>query len=127
MRGTGRALLAATLLVIVGTLNIIYGIGALDGANIFVNDKRFILTDLNTMGWVLIVLGIIQLGGGLSLAAGNTYGRVIGIIGGSLGAIGALLSIGGAYPWWSLAIFFLCVYIVHGIFIYGEDDRAIRG
>ena len=127
MRGTGRAFLAATLLMIVGTLNIVYGIGALDGANIFVNDKRYILTDLNTMGWVLIVLGIIQLAGGFSLAAGNTYGRVIGIIGASLGAIGALLSIGGAYPWWSLAIFFLCVYIIHGIFIYGDDDRAIRG
>jgi hypothetical protein len=125
MRGTGRAFLAATLLMIVGTLNIVYGIGALDGANIFVNDKRYILTDLNTMGWVLIVLGIIQLAGGFSLAAGNTYGRVIGIIGASLGAIGALLSIGGAYPWWSLAIFFLCVYIIHGIFIYGEDERAV--
>ena len=126
MRGTGRALLAATLLVIVGTLNIIYGIGALDGANIFVNDKRYILTDLNTMGWVLIVLGAIQLAGGFSLMAGNAFGRVIGIIGASLGAIGALLSIGGAYPWWSLAIFFLCIYIVHGIFIYGEDDRSLR-
>jgi hypothetical protein len=125
MRGTGRAFLAATLLMIVGTLNIIYGIGALDGANIFVNDKRFILTNLNTMGWVLIVLGIIQLAGGFSLAAGNTYGRVIGIIGAGLGAIGALLSIGGAYPWWSLAIFFLCVYIIHGILIYGEDDRVM--
>jgi hypothetical protein len=34
------------------------------------------------------------------------------------------LSIGGNYPWWSLGIFFLCVYIVHGIFIYGEDERA---
>ena len=126
MRGTGRAFLAATLLMIVGTLNIIYGIGALDGANIFVNDKRYILTDLNTMGWVLIVLGAIQLAGGFSLMAGNAFGRVIGIIGASLGAIGALLSIGGAYPWWSLAIFFLCIYIVHGIFIYGEDDRGLR-
>jgi hypothetical protein len=125
MRGTGRAFLAATLLMIVGTLNIVYGIGALDGANIFVNDKRYILTDLNTMGWVLIVLGIIQLAGGFSLAVGNTYGRVIGIIGASLGAIGALLSIGGAYPWWSLAIFFLCVYVIHGIFVFGEDERAI--
>jgi hypothetical protein len=126
MRGTGRALLAATLLLIAGTLNIIYGIGALDGANIFANDKRYILTDLNTMGWVLIVLGIIQLTGGFSLISGRTYGRFIGILGGSLGAIGALLSIGGAYPWWSLAIFFLCIYIVHGIFVYGEDDRALR-
>ena len=123
MRGTGRVIFAATLLLIVGTLNIIYGIGALDGANIFVNDQRFVLTDLNTLGWVLIVLGVIQLGGGFSLMAGNTYGRVIGIIGGSLGAIGALLSIGGSYPWWSLAVFALCVYVFHGIFVYDGEDR----
>ena len=125
MRGAGRAMFAATLLLIVGTLNIIYGIGALDDANIFVNDQRFVLTNLNTLGWVVIVLGVIQLGGGFSLMAGNTYGRVIGIIAGSLGAIGALLSIGGNDPWWSLAIFFLSVWVVHGIIIYGPDDRAV--
>ena len=126
MRGTGRVVFAATLLLIAGTLNIIYGIGALDGANVFVNDNRYILSDLNTLGWVLILLGVIQLGGGFSLMAGNAYGRVIGIIGGTLGAIGALLSIGGAYPWWSLAIFALCVYVVHGIVVYGEEERAAR-
>jgi hypothetical protein len=127
VRGTGRAMFAAVLLLIVGTLNIVYGIGALDDANIFVNDKRFILDDLNTLGWVLIVLGVIQLTGGFSLAAGNTYGRVIGIVGASLGAIGALFSIGGSDPWWSLAVFALCVYVLHGLFVFGEDDRAGRG
>ena len=125
MRGAGRALLAATLLLIAGTLNVIYGIGALDDANIFVNDKRYIFTNLNTMGWVLILLGVIQLAGGFSLFGGNTFGRVIAIIGGSLGAIGALLSIGGNYPFWSLGMFFLCLYIVHGVFIYGTDDEGI--
>jgi hypothetical protein len=115
---------AATLLLIAGTLNIIYGIGALDDANIFVNDKRYIFTNLNTLGWVLIILGVIQLGGGFSLMAGNVFGRVIGIIGGSLGAIGALLSVGGSYPWWSLGIFALCVYVVHGIIVYGQEERA---
>ena len=124
MRGTGRATFAAILLLIAGTLNIIYGIGALDSANIFVNDTRYIFTNLNTMGWVMIVLGVIQLTGGFSLLAGNTYGRVIGIIGGSLGAIGALLSIGGSNPWWSLAIFFLCIYIVHGILVLGAEEPA---
>jgi hypothetical protein len=124
MRGTGRVVFAATLLLIAGVLNIIYGIGALDDANIFLNDKRYIFTDLNTLGWVLIILGVIQLGGGFSLMSGNTYGRIIGIIAGSLGAIGALLSIGGAYPWWSLGIFFLCVWVVYGILVFGEDDRV---
>ena len=124
MRGTGRAAFAATLLLIVGVLNIIYGIGALDKANIFTDDVRYVFTNLSTMGWVLIVLGIVQLTGGFSLFAGKTYGRVIGIVAGSLGAISALLSIGGAYPWWSLGIFALCIYIVHGIFVMGEDERT---
>ncbi len=124
MRGAGRATFAAVLLLIAGMLNVIYGIGALDNANIFVNDKRFIFSDLNTMGWVLIALGVIQLTGGFSLLAGNTYGRVIGLTGASLGAIGALLSIGGSDPWWSLAIFALCVYIIQGILVLGEDEPA---
>jgi hypothetical protein len=126
MRGTGRVAFAATLLLIAGVLNIIYGIGALGDASVFINDKRYIFTNLHTLGWVLIVLGVIQLTGGLSLISGNTYGRVIGLVGASLGAIGALLSIGGSYPWWSLAIFALCVYVIHGLIVYGEDEPAPR-
>jgi hypothetical protein len=74
---------------------------------------------------VLVALGVLQFTGGFSLLAGNTYGRVIGITAGSLGAIGALLSIGGAYPWWSLASFFLCVWVVYGIVVLGQDERAL--
>jgi len=110
--------------MLVGIVNIIYGIGALDDANYFVGDTRFILSNLSTLGWVLIILGVIQLTGGYSLMSGNTYGRVLGVIGGTLGAVGALLSIGGANPWWSLCVFALCVYVVHGILVFGEDDRA---
>ena len=126
MRGAGRVVFAAVLLLIVGMLNIIYGIGALDDANFYANDTRYILTNLNTLGWVVIILGVIQLTGGFSLMAGNTYGRVIGIIGGSLGAIGALLSMGNSHPWWNLAIFALCVWIVYGILVFGDDERVER-
>lgn len=124
MRGAGRVVFAAFLLLFIGTINIIYGIGALDDANVFVNDQRYIFTNLSTLGWVLIILGVIQLTGGFSLMAGNVYGRVIGIIGGSLGAIGALLSIGANNPWWSLCVFVLCVYVVHGIVVFGEAEES---
>jgi len=125
MRGAGRVVFAAILLLLVGFINVIYGIGALDNANIFVGDTRYIFSDLNTMGWVLIIIGVIQATAGFSLMAGHTYGRVLGIFAGSLGAVGALFSIGGAHPWWSLCVFALCVYVVHGIVIYGEDERAV--
>jgi hypothetical protein len=124
MRGTGRVVFAATLLLIVGVVNIIYGIGALDDANIFTDSTRFVLDNLNTLGWVLIILGIIQLAGGLSLMAGNTFGRIIAIVGGVLGALGALFSIGDGNPWWSLAVFALCVYVVYGVIVFGQDERA---
>ena len=124
MRGAGRTAFAGFLLLIAGTINIIYGIGALDKANIYANDTRYIFTNLNTMGWALIILAVIQLTGGFSLLSGNTYGRVIGIIGAGLGAIGALLSIGGNNPWWSLAVFALCIYILQGILVFGEDEPA---
>ena len=123
MRGAGRAVFAAILLLMVGTLNIIYGIGAVSDANFYVNDTRYILDNLHTMGWVLIILGVIQLTGGFSLMAGNVWGRIIGITGGVLGAIGALLSMGQTQnPFWELAIFFLCVWVVWGIVVLGSDE-----
>jgi hypothetical protein len=122
VRGAGRAAFAAFLLLLAGMLNIIYGIGAVDNANVLVNDTRFIFSDLSTYGWVLIVLGVIQLTAGLSLLGGGTYGRVIGIAAAMLGAIGALVGVGGANPWWSLGVFALCVIVMHGLIVYGEPE-----
>jgi hypothetical protein len=36
----------------------------------------------------------------------------------------ALLSMGGTHPFWNLAIFALCVWVVYGIVVYGEEERA---
>jgi hypothetical protein len=102
-------------------------IGALDDANFYANDTRYILTNLNALGWVLIIVGIIQLTGGFSLMAGNVYGRVIGVIAGSLGATAALFSMGDSHPFWSLAIFALCVWIVYGLIVYGSDEASDVG
>jgi hypothetical protein len=123
-RGVGRVMFAAMLLLFAGVINLVYGIGALDEANVFVGDSRLIFDDLNTLGWMLIVVGVIQLIGGVSLMGGGGFGRVIGIFAGSLGAIAALLSIGSSHPWWSLGVFLLCIYVVHGIMVFGEDERA---
>ena len=127
MRGLGRVAFVAFVLVLVGILNIIYGIGAVADANFYVNDTRYILTNLHAMGWVLIILGVIQLTGGFSLIAGNAYGRVIGIIAGSLGAIGALLSMGDHHPFWELAIFVLCVWIVYGLIVFDPNEPTDVG
>jgi tetrahydromethanopterin S-methyltransferase subunit C len=126
VRGAGRVVFAAILLLLVGTLNIIYGIGAISDANFYANDTRYIFTNLHAMGWFMVIVGVIQLTGGFSLMAGNPYGRFIGIVAGSIGAIDALLSMGNTHPFWSLAIFALCVWVVYGIIVYGEEERVVE-
>jgi hypothetical protein len=127
MRGTGRVLFAAILLLMAGLINVVYGIGAIDGANIYAGDTRLVISDLSAYGWLLILLGIVQITGGVSLISGNVYGRVIGIIGAGFGAFWALISIAGANPWWNLGVFALCLYVLAGIIEFGEDRREERG
>jgi len=120
MRGMGRALFVAILLLIAGTLNIIYGIAAVGNAHFF-NNTQFVFSSLHTWGWITIIVGVIELAAGLSLTTGGAFGRVIGIFAAILGALESLLSIGGAHPWWSLAIFVICLWVLHGLVVYGED------
>src|SRR3954453_19534679 len=105
MRGSGRVVFVGALLLLAGTVNLIYGIGALGDSSVLVGDKRFIFSNLHAYGWVLIILGVIQLSGGLSLLAGNVYGRVVAVIGAGLGAINGLIGLGAGDPWWSLGVF----------------------
>jgi hypothetical protein len=123
LRGTARAVFVAILLLIAGTLNIIYGIGAVSNAHFFAN-TQYVFSGLHTWGWITIIVGIIQLTAGFSLFGGGGYGRLIGIVAASIGALESLLSIGGAHPWWSLAIFALCIFVLHGLIIFSEDVSA---
>jgi hypothetical protein len=120
MRGLGRAVFVAILLLIAGVLNIIYGIGAIADANFWVGENHFVLGSLHAWGWATVIIGLIELFAGFSLFAGGAFGRVIGIVAASLGAIAALLAVGGAYPFWALGVFALCVICIHGLVVYGE-------
>ena len=123
MRGAGRAVFVAVLFLIIGVLNIIYGIAAIGNAHFF-NGTQYVFSSLHTWGWITVIVGVIQLTAGFSLFGGGAYGRIIGIIAATIGAFESLLSIGGTHPWWSLAIFALCVYILHGLIVYGEEEPA---
>ena len=123
MKGVGRAVFVAVLFLIIGVLNVIYGIAAIGNAHFF-NNTQFVFSSLHTWGWITVIVGVIQITAGLSLMTGGGYGRVIGIIAATLDAFESLLSVGGTHPWWSLAIFALCIYVLHGLIVFGEETPA---
>ena len=121
MRGAGRAAFAAVLLLIAGTLNIIYGIAAISDSKFFVNDTTYVFSNLNTWGWIVLVLGVIEILAAMSLMGGGVFGRAFGIFAASLGALGALMAVSGAHPFWSLGVFAICLIVIHGLFVYDPD------
>jgi hypothetical protein len=123
MRGLGRAFFVAILLLIAGVLNVIYGIAAASNAHFFTN-TQFAFSSLHTWGWITLIIGVIQIIAGVSLMGGGGFGRVIGIFAACLGAIEALLSIGGAHPLWAVGIFAMCLWVLHGLVIFGTEDTA---
>ena len=123
MKGVGRAVFVAVLFLMIGVLNVIYGIAAIGNAHFFDN-TQLVFSSLHTWGWITVIVGVIQITAGLSLMSGGGYGRVIGIIAATIGAFESLLSVGGTHPWWSLAIFALCVFVLHGLIVYSEEMTA---
>jgi hypothetical protein len=109
---SGWWVFAGVLLLVAGILNIVYGIAAIGDSKFFVEDTEFILSSLNTWGWILLIVGVLELIAAFSLFSGGEFGRWFGIFIASLNAIGALLSI-PAYPFWSLALFALAIIIIY--------------
>lgn len=121
VRGPVRAVFAAVLLTVGGVLNVIWGIAAIGNANFFVHDTNYVFGSLKSWGWVTLILGILEIVAAVSLFRAGAFGRYFAIAIGALVAIDALLEI-PAYPLWSLAIFGLSLWIIHGLTLGSERE-----
>jgi len=121
--GSGWLLFAAIMISIAGVLNVIWGIAAIGNSSFFVDDTKYIFSNLNTWGWVMLIVGLLQLLACVSIVRGGQFGRWFGIIVASLSLIAALLSI-PAYPFWSLAIFAVDIMIIYGLAAYGGQRQT---
>jgi hypothetical protein len=116
--GYGWVVFAGTMLAIVGILNVIYGIAAIDNSTFFVNDAKYVISDLNTWGWVVLITGAAQLLTAFGVWARNTFATWLGIAFASLNGIGMLLML-PAYPFLSISLFAVDVLIVYGLAVHG--------
>src|SRR5215510_2648393 len=57
---SGWWIFAGVLLVISGVLNIIYGIAAIGDSRIFTGNTVIILSNLHTLGWLMLILGVLE-------------------------------------------------------------------
>ena len=123
--GQGLVTFAGVMLMLAGVLNTLYGIAAIDSANVFVNDARYVLGDLNTWGWFVLALGVVQLFAAFAIWRGAAWGRWFGVACASVNAILQVLWL-PSYPILALIILPLDILAIWGLLWYGGRRRAFR-
>jgi hypothetical protein len=123
--GQGLVTFAGVMLMIAGVLNTLYGIAAIDSANVFVHNARYVFGDLNTWGWFVLALGVLQFFAAFAIWRGDAWARWFGVACASANAILQTLWL-PSYPILALTILPLDIIAIYGLLAYGGRRRSAR-
>jgi hypothetical protein len=113
---------AVALLVTVGFFNLIDGIAAIANSHVFIANAHYVIGDLRVWGWVVLILGTLQIIAAVAVLAGSQAARWFAVVVISLNAIGQMFFI-PAYPFWSLLIIAVDVVALWGLCAYGSREN----
>jgi hypothetical protein len=113
---------AVALLVTVGIFNLIDGIAAIANSHVFIANAHYVVGDLRAWGWVVLILGVLQLIAAIAILAGSQAARWFAVVVIGLNAIGQMLFI-PAYPFWSLLIIAVDIVALWGLCAYGSREN----
>jgi hypothetical protein len=126
-KGEGWLFFAFVLLVIVGFFNVVLGLTMIAGDNIYVTAREsgtVVVGNVNGWGWVLFVLGILEVLAGFGVLARNQLSRWFAIVMATLAALGHLPVIFGRQPIYSFLVVLMAVLVIYGLAQYGGRDRV---
>jgi uncharacterized membrane protein HdeD (DUF308 family) len=123
-KGEGWIVFAGIMVVIAAVLNVIWGIAAIDDSSFFTDEGRYVIFDsLNTWGWFLLIVGVLQVVAAFSVWNGATFGQVFGIACASVSAMILLFTV-NAFPFAAFMLFIVDVLVIYGLAVYGGRQRA---
>ena len=116
--GAGWVVFAGTMVALAGCMNLIHGIAAVSNSKIFTRHTELVISSLHTWGWVVLILGAVQILAAFGIWAGNPLARWFGV---AVAAVNALIQLSWAneFPIWSLTIFALDVLVIYGLVVHG--------
>jgi len=78
-QGEGWITFAGIMIVVLGVLNLIWGIAAIGRSSFFVGSTKLVFDDVKTWGWIMLFVGILQILAGFGVFARNQAARWFGV------------------------------------------------
>jgi hypothetical protein len=117
----GWVIFASVMMVLIGFFHALQGLVAIfDDEYYLVTDNGLTVSvDYTVWGWTHLLLGGLVVIAGLSLYSGQTWARAVGV---GLAGISAVVNFGfiAAYPFWSLVVIALDVFVILALTVYGK-------
>jgi hypothetical protein len=111
----GGVTFAATMLLIIGTFQVITGLVAIIDDEFYVVGANYTFElDTSAWGWIHLVIGLLVGLCGFGLFAGSTWAGVGAIFFASLSAVANFFFI-PYYPFWSIVVIALAVWVIWSI------------
>jgi hypothetical protein len=108
----GGIAFAGTVMVMIGTFQVLQGLVALFNDEFFVVTRNYTFDlDVTAWGWIHLILGIVVLATGFGLFARSTWAGVTGIMICALSAISNFFFI-PYYPIWALLLIGLNIWVI---------------
>jgi hypothetical protein len=117
--GSGLLVFASVLLLVIGGMNMLYGIAALAKAHIFIANAHYVVGDLRVWGWITLIAALLELLAAVGIIIGNQFARWFGVAVVGLNAINQMFFI-PAYPFWSLTIIAADLVALYALCAYGS-------
>src|SRR5215217_3916487 len=86
-RGDGWPAFAAVMLGFAGLFGFLDGLVAVSKSSFYVANAHYVFSDLNTWGWILMVVGGVTIAAAFGVLAGSQWARWTGIIAAGLQAV----------------------------------------
>jgi hypothetical protein len=121
----GVTTFAGVLLTMVAFLQILEGITAIANDTIFVRGLNYTWQfNIQTWGWIHLVLGLVALATGIGIVMGQTWGYLIGVGIAGLSILSSFMFM-PYYPFWSLAIIAFDVLVIWALCNQIAGDRPV--
>jgi hypothetical protein len=120
-RASGWIGFAAITLGLAGGWNVFDGILAISRSKVYAVNATYVFSDLRTWGWIVAIVGVLQVLAAFAILGGSSVGRWFGIGVAGLNSIVQLMFVPAA-PFWALAVFTLDMLVIYALAVYGGKD-----
>jgi hypothetical protein len=121
-QGEGWILFSGIVLAMLATLNLIDGIAAVSKSTFFVGHAQFVVSDLKSWGWFLIVVAVVQGVTSIGVCLRWHGWRWVGVSIAGINSVMQLLFL-PAYPLWAICLFALDILVMYGLVMYGGTQE----